>query len=65
MAAFTCPNPTMHLGCRVVRCSDDEAAAEVMSLKSSGRGSVEMSLECQAHKLGLDPVDLLSGIQSE
>ena len=42
-----------------------EAAAEVMSLKSSGRGSVEMSLECQAHKLGLDPVDLLSGIQSE
>lgn len=55
----------MRLGCRAVRCSDEEAAAEVMSLESSGRGSVEMSLECQAHKLGLDPVDLLSGIKPE
>ena len=64
-APFTCPNPTMRLGCRAVRCSDEESAAEVMSLESSGRGSVEMSLECQAHKLGLDPVDLLSGIKSE
>ena len=65
MVPFTCPNPTMHLECRAARRSDEEAAAEVMSLRSSGRGCVEMSLECQAHKLGLDPVDLLSGIKSE
>ena len=55
----------MHLERRAARRSDEEAAAEVMSLRSSGRGCVETSLECQAHKLGLDPVDLLSGIKSE
>lgn len=65
MAPFTCPHPTMHLERRAARRSDEEAAAEVMSLRSSGRGCVETSLECQAHKLGLDPVDLLSGIKSE
>lgn len=64
-APFTCPKPTVHLKCRAMRCSDEEAAAAVMSLESSGRGCVEMRLKCQAHKLGLDPVDLLSGIKSE
>ena len=55
----------MYLERRAVRCGDEEAAAGEMSLESSGRGCVEMRLECQAHKLRLDPVDLLSGIKSE
>lgn len=43
----------------------EEAAADTIRLGSSGRGYVEMSLECHAHKLGLDPMNLLSGIKAE
>ena len=40
-------------------------AADTIRLGSSGRGYVEMSLERHAHKLGLDLMNLLSGIKSE